>query len=134
MQVSKSFPPIFRSSRAGISRCIARNFAVTHVPTLQDYKNIREGDGKAVLYFTAKWCGPCRRIAPVFEDISEQENTKGITFAKIDVDENSQAAQAVRIKSVPFFIFTNKGTEVNSFAGADVGMLEESVESLAKAT
>lgn len=58
---------------------------------------------KSVLYFTAKWCPPCRRIGPFFAELSEE--TPSVTFGKVDIDENGDAAQMAGIMSVPTFKF-----------------------------
>ena len=58
---------------------------------------------KAVVYFTASWCPPCKRIAPIFESLSKEFS--GITFAKVDVDNVPEAASANFVRSVPTFQF-----------------------------
>jgi thiol-disulfide isomerase/thioredoxin len=63
-----------------------------------------------VLYYTATWCPPCRAIAPIFEKLSEKY--ENIVFTKIDVDQLPEAATAASIRSVPTFIFKNKGKTV----------------------
>lgn len=66
--------------------------------------------GKAVFYYTATWCPPCRAIAPVFEQLSQ--DYPDISFTKIDVDQLPAAASSASIRSVPTFIFKNNGNTV----------------------
>lgn len=67
----------------------------------QKFKDIISGDGNKILYFTATWCPPCKKIAPVFEKMSKEfTNT---TFVKIDIDDFQDLAQEYRISSVPTF-------------------------------
>mmetsp|Transcript_5682 Transcript_5682/g.15924 ORF Transcript_5682/g.15924 Transcript_5682/m.15924 type:complete len:99 (-) Transcript_5682:107-403(-) len=97
---------------------------------MEELAAAREGP-KAVLYFTAQWCGPCRAIAPVFDKL-EAEHGEGVTFAKVDIDALPDAAGLERIQSVPTFVFIEGGEAVERFSGADRDRLTASVEDLAE--
>lgn len=56
-----------------------------------------------MVYFTAKWCPPCRRIGPFLAELSEE--TENVAFGKVDIDENGEAANHAHIKSIPAFKF-----------------------------
>ncbi|CAM9678872.1 unnamed protein product, partial [Hapterophycus canaliculatus] len=84
-----------------------------------------------VLYFTAKWCPPCRRIGPFLAELSEE--TPSVSFGKIDIDDNEQAAQLAGIKSVPTFKFFKGGEEIDTMSGANADLLEQTVAKLAEA-
>lgn len=58
---------------------------------------------KSVVYFTATWCPPCRRIGPFLAELSEE--TEGVAFGKVDIDDNKEAADMAGIKSIPTFKF-----------------------------
>lgn len=58
---------------------------------------------KSVVYFTAKWCPPCRRIGPFFAELSDE--TPEVSFGKVDIDDNGDAAKMAGIMSVPTFKF-----------------------------
>lgn len=60
---------------------------------------------KSILYFTAKWCPPCRRVGPFIADMSVQESAGEIDFGKIDIDDNPDATSMAKILSVPTFKF-----------------------------
>eukprot|EP00547_Thalassionema_nitzschioides_P003616 CAMPEP_0194211400 /NCGR_PEP_ID=MMETSP0156-20130528/10218_1 /TAXON_ID=33649 /ORGANISM="Thalassionema nitzschioides, Strain L26-B" /LENGTH=106 /DNA_ID=CAMNT_0038938933 /DNA_START=128 /DNA_END=448 /DNA_ORIENTATION=+ len=83
---------------------------------------------KNVLYFTAQWCGPCRTIGPIVEDLSK--TYESVAFGKVDVDVNSEAAMKYQISAVPTFIFFDGETETSKFSGADPAQLETQVKSL----
>lgn len=69
-----------------------------------------------LLYFSAVWCGPCRRVAPVFQKL--QEELENFEMEKIDVDEKSELAQAMNVMSLPTFILLNdEGKEVARAVG-----------------
>ncbi|CAI5980000.1 unnamed protein product [Closterium sp. NIES-64] len=75
-----------------------------------------------VVDFTATWCGPCRIIGPVFEQLSSQY-TNAI-FAKVDVDENGDISQDSGVKGIPAFHFFKGGEKVDELVGADSNRLE----------
>ncbi|MBQ8374447.1 MAG: thioredoxin [Clostridia bacterium] len=58
--------------------------------------------------FWATWCGPCRMLAPVFEDVSDRYEGKAV-FVKLDVDENEEAAMKYGITSIPNVIAFKDG-------------------------
>lgn len=68
-----------------------------------------------VAYFTAPWCGPCRMLKPVLEQL-EAEN-EGLTVARIDVDTNSELAREFRIMSVPTLMLYVNGQSVWTISG-----------------
>ena len=69
-----------------------------------------------VLYFTAEWCGPCKRTRPLVEDLNkDQSETR---FYIIDVDIEMEMATDFGIKSVPTFVVMKDNTEVHRTTGA----------------
>ena len=68
-----------------------------------------------VLYFTAAWCGPCKQLAPLFEQL--QSEYTNVTFETIDVDTNPEATQQYSVTSVPTVIVENGGQVVQRFIG-----------------
>ena len=67
--------------------------------------------------FTASWCPPCQRIAPIFERLAG-ENAGSVTLKKVDVDNNAEAAQAAGIQCMPTFKVYKNGAEVEKMEGA----------------
>jgi thioredoxin 1 len=66
--------------------------------------------------FTATWCGPCKTLAPVFEQL--QASFPDVTFETIDVDEDKEAAQENFVTSIPTVIFEKDGVAKQRFTGA----------------
>lgn len=65
--------------------------------------------------YTASWCGPCKQLAPVFNEL--QSELTNVTFETIDVDENREEALAKGILSVPTVILEKNGQQVYKFSG-----------------
>jgi len=57
---------------------------------------------KKLLYFSAGWCGPCRQLGPIIEELQSE----GITVQKIDVDSNPEICQAFNVRNVPTVVLT----------------------------
>ena len=69
----------------------------------------------AAYYFTADWCGPCKKVRPVVEQINQDSTIK---FQLVDVDSEIDLVKAFEIKSVPTFILIKDGEVVNRITGA----------------
>ncbi len=65
----------------------------------------------------APWCGPCRTLGPIIEKVVDETNGKAV-LAKINIDENPQAAAAFRVQSIPAVFALRDGQVVNGFIGA----------------
>jgi thioredoxin 1 len=78
---------------------------------------VKNSDIPVVVDFWAEWCGPCKQIGPALEELSEQYAGK-VKIAKVDVDNNPNAAAAMGVRGIPaLFIFKN-GEVVSNRAGA----------------
>jgi thioredoxin 1 len=83
------------------------------------------GDKTVFVDFTAGWCGPCKKIAPVFQALSE--STPEATFVKVDVDANSAVAKKYSVESMPTFIAFKRGQKVAQMSGANEPALRKFV-------
>ena len=87
------------------------------------------GAGRTVVVdFTATWCGPCQRIAPVFEALAAE--WEWVDFVKVDVDENQETAAACGINCMPTFQFYKNGAKAFEMQGADPNQLTAKVAAL----
>ncbi|KAK9088137.1 hypothetical protein Scep_027219 [Stephania cephalantha] len=86
----------------------------------------------AVFYFTATWCGPCKLIAPLVEELSKKYPQ--VTTYKIDIDEEGlqNILSDLKVYSVPTLHFYNNGTKASEVVGADVQRLKQTMENLYK--
>ena len=66
----------------------------------ESYEDVVARHRLAFVYFTAQWCGPCKRVSPVFESLSTGA-PDGTVFLKVDVDDHDAACTRLKIESVP---------------------------------
>lgn len=69
-----------------------------------------------VVDFWASWCGPCKMLSPVMEQVSEELSGKA-KFVKVNVDENPVAANQYRIASIPTVMIFKDGKKINTLVG-----------------
>ncbi len=79
----------------------------------------------------AEWCGPCRAMSPVLEELSKE--MKNVAFAEVNVDENGEIASRYQVMSIPTFIFFKNGKEVGRSIGASPkSVLKSNIETANK--
>jgi thioredoxin 1 len=78
---------------------------------------IEKHDGLAVVDFWAAWCGPCRMIAPILDQLSVEYAGKA-KVAKLDVDANLRTATRFNVRSIPMVLFFKGGKVVDQVIGA----------------
>ena len=71
---------------------------------------------KTILYFTAEWCGPCKKTRPIVEELNKDLSLTNIRI--IDVDSEMELAKNFGIKSVPTFIVIEDNEEISRVVGA----------------
>jgi thioredoxin 1 len=72
--------------------------------------------GAFVVDFWAAWCGPCRTIAPILDELA-QERTD-LRIGKLNVDENPRTAASFRVQGIPLLVFFRDGVETGRLTGA----------------
>lgn len=78
---------------------------------------VEQHPGLVVVDFWAEWCGPCRVIAPVLEQLATDYGGK-LKVAKVDVDQSQQTAMRFNVRSIPTLMFFKNGTRVDTVIGS----------------
>ena len=89
--------------------------AVIHV-NKDNFEQLKNGDQTVLIDFYADWCGPCRMVAPVVEEIAKENAS--VVVGKINVDDDPELAQAYGVMSIPTLIVLKGGKEVARSTGA----------------
>jgi thioredoxin 1 len=80
-------------------------------------EEVNSSSEPVVVDFWAEWCGPCKMVAPVLQEIAEEQSGK-LRITKLNVDENPATAQQFNVMSIPTMIVFKDGSEVKRIVGA----------------
>ncbi len=92
---------------------------------MADIKHVTDGDFQAevlenehpvLVDFWAPWCGPCRVVAPVLEEIADERDN--LRIVKVNIDENQQTAMNYQILAIPTMVLFRNGQEAKRIQGA----------------
>jgi len=93
---------------------MAHPIAVTDTSFADDVLN---SELPVMVDFWAEWCGPCKMIAPIVEDLAEDYSGK-MVFAKVDVDSNPETAMKYGVRGIPTLLLFSGGSPVDQVVGA----------------
>lgn len=79
--------------------------------------SVLDTDKLVVIDFWAEWCGPCKMIGPIIEEIGEEYKDK-IVVGKLNVDENDETTSQYGIRNIPTVLFIKNGKVVDKLVGA----------------
>lgn len=98
-----------------------------HINQNEFQSEVLDNKGVVVVDFFATWCGPCKMLAPILEEL--QEELSNVKIVKIDVDENPELANKYGIASIPTLKIFKEGNDVDTKVGfMPKEMLKESIE------
>jgi thioredoxin 1 len=98
--------------------------------TNENFESLKNGNLPLVIDFWATWCGPCRTIAPIVEELANEYEGK-VVVAKCDVEECDDIAAEFSIRNIPTLIFIKDGAVKDKLVGAvSKAKVEEKIQSL----
>ena len=84
--------------------------------TQDNFSNVINGGKPVLVDFWAAWCGPCRRVSPILDELADE--LTGVTIGKLNVDENRDVAIQFQVQSIPTFILFKNGEVADRALGA----------------
>lgn len=99
-------------------------FYITDSSTEQKTLN----DNKAIICFSATWCGPCKKIKPLYHELAD--DNKDINFYEVDIDDKEELVIKYNIKSIPTFILLKNGNKISELVGSNINELSILIKDL----
>jgi len=122
--------PEAKLGKAAAALQVPRGGALHEPETLADVEalvmNAAAQNQLVVIDFTASWCGPCKAIAPLYKELSDEFDD--VVFLKVDVDENPETAGKYSVSAMPTFVFIKGGVVEDRLMGANPAKLRELIE------
>jgi thioredoxin 1 len=85
------------------------------IVTDDTFQNVLEGHDLILIDFWAEWCGPCKKVGPILDEIAQE---KGLWVGKLNVDENKVKPLEYSVQSIPTMVLFKSGQPVKTIVGA----------------
>ncbi|TVR48971.1 MAG: thioredoxin [Puniceicoccaceae bacterium] len=101
---------------------------ITHLTTDSFDKTIKEASTPVLVDFWAAWCGPCKAIAPILDELASELGAK-VKICKVDVDSNGELAGRFNVRAIPTLLLFKNGSQVDQVVGmTDKASLKSKLE------
>lgn len=85
--------------------------------TYAEFKELQNGNNRLFVDFYADWCGPCKMMLPVLDDVTEELSSTDITFVKVNADEERELSAEFGVRGIPTFVMIENGEVKDRFSG-----------------
>lgn len=103
---------------------------ITHTSDAAFEQDVLNSDTPVLLDFWAEWCGPCKAIAPVLDELAKQYDGK-LRIAKINIDENQQTPRNYNVRGIPtLMVFKNGKVEATQVGAVGKGQLTQLIDNV----
>ena len=89
----------------------------THLTDAEFDSTIADSKGHVLVDFWAEWCGPCKQLSPILDEVSKDMGDK-VTIAKVNIDDNPESPQKYGVRGIPTLILFKDGKPVATKVGA----------------
>jgi thioredoxin 1 len=93
------------------------NESIIHVADSTFEEQVLKSDSPVMVDYWAEWCGPCKMIAPILDEIADEYNGK-LTVAKLNIDENQETPQKYAVRGIPTLMIFKDGEVAATKVGA----------------
>ncbi|KIW05929.1 thioredoxin [Verruconis gallopava] len=101
---------------------------INHVSSSAQFSKVLSSNTCVVVDFFAEWCGPCKAIAPIFEQLATSHAQPGkVAFVKVDVDQSQDIAERYGVSAMPTFLVFKNGSVFETVRGANPSALRAAV-------
>lgn len=106
--------------------------SVIHIESTEQFKKeVLESDKLSVIDFRAEWCGPCRMLGPIMDDLAVDNADKPVQIVKINVDEQWELAWSFNVSSIPAVFFVKGWKVIDNLLGAmPKNVFQEKIDAL----
>ena len=81
-------------------------------------EEVLKSDAPVLVDYWAEWCGPCKMIAPILDEIADEYNGKGLKIAKLNIDENPEMPKKYAVRGIPTLMLFKNGEVAGTKVGA----------------
>lgn len=104
-----------------------------HITDAQFEQEVLKSTVPVLVDFWAPWCGPCRVLGPIVEELAKENEGKSVKIVKLNIDENPNTASQYSVMSIPTMIFFKGGKPVDQMVGVqDKSVIQKKLDELAE--